>query len=157
MTGYRALRLCPGEWILEGIDDHQSLILTLKMEDGFEGVVSNSARHLPVARWTLQHEADHGSQGDPGPDVTQERLHVTSCDDPSCWNFLAPCQYPERLELAARRRRRLRFDIAVEVDDPLADRCEGRAPAVAASRLRRDRRFAEAVVDFFHQQPGATV
>jgi hypothetical protein len=52
-----------GEWIIEGIEDHQSLILTLKTEDGFEvsfRIPPESCRSLG---WSLQREADSGAQG----------------------------------------------------------------------------------------------
>ncbi len=53
-----------GRWLLEGVEDHQSLILTLTTVDGFE--VSFRIPHATCRAlgWTLQHEAD-----DDAPDL----------------------------------------------------------------------------------------
>jgi hypothetical protein len=66
-----------GEWILEAAEGDQSLILTLRTEDGFEA----SFRMPPAAGrslgWSLQHEASSGDQrchsadGPAGPGNTE--------------------------------------------------------------------------------------
>jgi hypothetical protein len=52
-----------GRWLLEGVEDHQSLILTLTTVDGFE--VSFRIPHATCRAlgWTLQHEADDNPPG----------------------------------------------------------------------------------------------
>ncbi len=53
-----------GQWLLEGIEDRRSFILTLKTVDGFE--VSFRVPHdaCRALGWTLQHEADNESEAD---------------------------------------------------------------------------------------------
>jgi hypothetical protein len=52
-----------GRWLLEGVEDRQSLILTLTTVDGFE--VSFRIPHATCRAlgWTLQHEADDDTHG----------------------------------------------------------------------------------------------
>jgi hypothetical protein len=47
-----------GQWLLEGVEDHQSLILTLTTVDGFE--VSFRIPHATCRAlgWSLQHDTD---------------------------------------------------------------------------------------------------
>ncbi len=53
-----------GRWLLEGVEDHQSLILTLTTVDGFEVSFRISHATCRALGWTLQHEAD-----DDAPDL----------------------------------------------------------------------------------------
>jgi hypothetical protein len=56
-----------GRWLLEGVEDHQSLILTLATVDGFE--VSFRIPHATCRAlgWSLQHDSDDDTAdlGDP--------------------------------------------------------------------------------------------
>lgn len=51
-----------GRWLLEGVENHQSLILTLTTVDGFE--VSFRIPHATCRAlgWSLQHDADDDSR-----------------------------------------------------------------------------------------------
>jgi hypothetical protein len=51
-----------GEWILEGVEGDQSLILTLKTEGGFEVSFRMRPAVSKSLGWSLQHEADQGGQ-----------------------------------------------------------------------------------------------
>ena len=50
-----------GRWLLEGVEDHQSLILTLATADGFE--VSFRVPHATCRAlgWALRHDSDDGT------------------------------------------------------------------------------------------------
>jgi hypothetical protein len=56
-----------GRWLLEGVEDHQSVLLTLTTVDGFE--VSFRIPHATCRAlgWALQHDADDDARdlGDP--------------------------------------------------------------------------------------------
>jgi hypothetical protein len=61
-----------GEWLLEGAEGEQSLILTLKTEDGFEVSFRMPASASKALGWSLQHEANssqarHSLDGPAGP------------------------------------------------------------------------------------------
>jgi hypothetical protein len=47
-----------GQWLLEGIEDHQSLMLTLKTADGFEVSFRIPYDTCRALGWSLQHEAN---------------------------------------------------------------------------------------------------
>jgi hypothetical protein len=47
-----------GQWLLEGIEDRQSLILTLKTDDGFEVSFRLPLDTCRALGWVLHHEAD---------------------------------------------------------------------------------------------------
>jgi hypothetical protein len=53
-----------GEWVLEGIEGDQSVILTLKTEDGFEVSFRLPPSACKSLGWVLQREADPGDQTD---------------------------------------------------------------------------------------------
>lgn len=63
-----------GEWSLEGTENRQSVILTLKTGDGFEvsfGIPSSACKSLG---WVLQHEGDAApGTEDPGDTPTGSR------------------------------------------------------------------------------------
>ena len=54
-----------GRWLLEGVEDHQSLILTLATVDGFE--VSFRIPHATCRAlgWTLQHDSNDDTPDPP--------------------------------------------------------------------------------------------
>jgi hypothetical protein len=66
-----------GQWLLEGVEDHQSLILTLATVDGFE--VSFRIPHATCRAlgWSLQHDADDDTPdlGDPPAGVGKSELN----------------------------------------------------------------------------------
>jgi hypothetical protein len=51
-----------GQWTLEGIEGEQSVILTLKTEDGFEVSFRMPPGASKSLGWSLQHEADQEAQ-----------------------------------------------------------------------------------------------
>jgi hypothetical protein len=58
-----------GQWLLEGIEDHQCCILTLKTVDGFEVSFRVPQASCRALGWALRHEAadaaEAGDSGDP--------------------------------------------------------------------------------------------
>jgi len=50
-----------GQWLLEGIEDQESFILTLKTVDGFEVSFQIPRETCVALGWTLQHEADNAA------------------------------------------------------------------------------------------------
>jgi hypothetical protein len=66
-----------GRWLLEGVEDHQSLILTLATADGFE--VSFRVPHATCRAlgWALQHDSDDDTLdlGDPPAGAGNSDVH----------------------------------------------------------------------------------
>jgi hypothetical protein len=71
--------------------------------------------------------------------------------------FFRAHESSDRAKLATRRRPRVRFDRAIEIDDPFADSREGRSSPTAAADLGRDRWLQQGAVDFLDQQPRPAV
>jgi hypothetical protein len=58
-----------GEWILEGIEGNQSVILTLRTEDGFEVSFRAPPDACKSLGWALQHDTDPGADSERSGDT----------------------------------------------------------------------------------------